>query len=50
MLAPHLPADQVGPAGDRFRALYPEHAVSGIPVLPGAHEALAAVRRSGAGS
>ena len=45
MLAPHLPADQVGPAGDRFRALYPEHAVPDIPVLPGAHEALAAVRR-----
>ena len=44
MLAPHLPADQVGPAGDRFRALYPEHAVADIPVLPGAHEALAAVR------
>jgi pyridinium-3,5-biscarboxylic acid mononucleotide sulfurtransferase len=45
ILAPHLPADQVGPAGDRFRALYPEHAVADIPVLPGAHEALAAVRR-----
>ena len=44
LLAPYLPADQVGPAGDRFRALYPEHAVAGIPALPGAHEALAAVR------
>jgi uncharacterized protein len=45
ILAPHLPADQVGPAGDRFRALYPDHAVLDTPVLPGAHEALAAVRR-----
>jgi uncharacterized protein len=47
ILAPHLADDQVGPAGDRFRALYPEHAVADIPVLPGAHEALAAVRRHG---
>ena len=45
MLAPHLPANQVGPAGDRFRALYPDHAIADIPVLPGAYEALAAVRR-----
>jgi len=43
-LALYLPAEQVEPAGDRFRALYPEHAVPGIPVLEGAHEALAAVR------
>ena len=27
ILAPHLPAEQLGPAGDRFRALYPDHAV-----------------------
>ena len=46
ILAPHLPAEAGRPlAGDRFRALYPEHAVADIPVLPGAHEALAAVRR-----
>ncbi len=44
MLEPHLPAEQVVPAGDRFRALYPDHAVVGVPVLKGAHEALAAVR------
>ena len=44
LLAPHLPAEAVGPAGDRFRALYPEHAVASVPALPGAHEALAAVR------
>ena len=47
MLEPHLPAEAVGPAGDRFRALYPEHAIETVPVLPGAHEALAAVRRHG---
>lgn len=45
LLAPHLPADAVGPAGDRFRALYPDHSIESVPVLPGAHDALAAVRR-----
>jgi uncharacterized protein len=44
LLEPHLGVDAVEAAGDRFRALYPDHAVAGIPVLPGAHEALAAVR------
>ncbi len=47
MLAGHLAADVVGPAGDRFRELYPEHAVLPVPVLSGAHEALGAVRRHG---
>lgn len=47
MLAPYLPADQLGPAGDRFRALYPEYAIAATPALPGAHEALAAVRSRG---
>jgi uncharacterized protein len=45
LLAPHLAADAIGPAGDRFRALYPDHAVVGTPTLPGAHEAIEAVRR-----
>jgi pyridinium-3,5-biscarboxylic acid mononucleotide sulfurtransferase len=45
LLAEHLPPDQIGPAGDRFRALYPDHAVAPVPVFPGAHEAIAAVRR-----
>ncbi|HEX5860356.1 MAG TPA: HAD hydrolase-like protein [Nocardioides sp.] len=45
MLADHLPAEAVAAAGDRFRTLYPHHAVARIGVLPGAHEALAAVRR-----
>jgi uncharacterized protein len=45
LLAPYLPAEAVGPAGDRFRELYPGYAIAGTPALPGAHEALAAVRR-----
>jgi phosphoglycolate phosphatase-like HAD superfamily hydrolase len=45
MLAGHLAEEAVGPAGDRFRELYPQHAVATVPVLHGAHEALAAVRR-----
>ncbi|GAB3015665.1 hydrolase [Nocardioides flavus (ex Wang et al. 2016)] len=47
LLAPHLPPEQVGPAGDRFRALYPDHAITTVPVLPGAHEAFEAVRAHG---
>jgi phosphoglycolate phosphatase-like HAD superfamily hydrolase len=47
MLAPYLPADQVAAAGDRFRALYPEHAIASVPLLPGAAAAIAAVRRHG---
>ena len=47
MLAPYLPSEAVGPAGDRFRALYPDHAIASVPLLPGAAEALAAVRERG---
>jgi uncharacterized protein len=45
LLAPHLAAEAVAPAGDRFRELYLDHAITSVPALPGAHEALAAVRR-----
>ena len=45
LLAPHLAEEAVGPAGDRFRALYPDHAIAPVPALPGAHEAIEAVRR-----
>jgi uncharacterized protein len=45
LLEPHLAPEAVGPAGERFRALYPAHAITNVPVLPGTHEALAAVRR-----
>ncbi|MCW2787385.1 MAG: Haloacid dehalogenase domain protein hydrolase [Marmoricola sp.] len=44
LLAPHLPADAIEAAGDRFRALYPLHAVPPTPTLPGVVEALASVR------
>ena len=47
LLAPYLPADRIPAAGERFRALYPDHAITTVPVLPGAHEAIAAVRRLG---
>ncbi|MGH8967908.1 MAG: HAD hydrolase-like protein, partial [Actinomycetes bacterium] len=45
MLAPYFPAEQLPGLADRFRALYPEHAIPVIEALEGAHEALAAVRR-----
>jgi uncharacterized protein len=44
MLAPYLPAEDIAAAGDRFRALYPEHAIAATPALPGVGGALAAVR------
>ncbi|GAA4674047.1 HAD family hydrolase [Nocardioides nanhaiensis] len=47
LLAGHLSPERIGAAGDRFRALYPEHAVTPVPALPGAHEAFAAVRERG---
>ena len=47
LLAPYLEAEAVGAAGDRFRALYPDHAIASTPAFAGAHEALAAVRRHG---
>ncbi len=45
VLGPYLAPEAVGPAGDRFRALYPDHAIANVPVMAGAHDALAAVRR-----
>ena len=47
MLAPHLAPEAIGPAIDRFRELYVDHSITPVPVLAGAHEALAAVRRHG---
>ncbi|MEV5002344.1 HAD family hydrolase [Nocardioides sp. LML1-1-1.1] len=47
LLEPYLDAERIPAAGDRFRALYPDHAITSVPVLPGAHDALAAVRRRG---
>lgn len=47
LLAEHLAEDAVAPAGDRFRALYPDHAITPTPAFEGVVEALAAVRRHG---
>jgi phosphoglycolate phosphatase-like HAD superfamily hydrolase len=47
LLEPYLPADRIPAAGDRFRAMYPDHAIANVPALLGAHEALAAVRSRG---
>ena len=43
-LARWFPAERIAEAGDLFRALYPDHAVTTSPALPGVAEALAAVR------
>ncbi|HET6165799.1 MAG TPA: ATP-dependent sacrificial sulfur transferase LarE [Marmoricola sp.] len=45
MLAPYLPEADLAAVTDRFRVLYPEHAVHATPLLAGAVEAIAAVRR-----
>lgn len=47
LLADHLPSDQLAAAGDRFRELYPTHAIAPVQYLPGGEQALAAVRRHG---
>ena len=47
ILAPHLAPEAVAAAGDRFRELYPQHAIGPVSTLAGAVDALAAVRRHG---
>jgi len=47
LIAPYVAADRLAAVGDRFRELYPAYAVETVPVLSGAHEALAAVRAQG---
>ncbi|MGH3362717.1 MAG: HAD hydrolase-like protein, partial [Nocardioides sp.] len=44
-LAAHLPEDRVEAAVHRFRELYPGLAISSVPLLPGAADAIADVRR-----
>ncbi|WP_073254001.1 HAD family hydrolase [Cryptosporangium aurantiacum] len=46
-LANWFPAEQVPAMVERYRALYPDHAITPSVALPGAAEALAAVRRLG---
>jgi pyridinium-3,5-biscarboxylic acid mononucleotide sulfurtransferase len=47
LLAPHFPAHRIDALVDAFREHYPDHAIVPTQVLPGAHEALDAVRRHG---
>ncbi len=47
MLRPHLAEEAIRPAVDRFRELYPDHAIASVAAMAGAHEAIAAVRRHG---
>ncbi|MEU3841998.1 haloacid dehalogenase-like hydrolase [Streptomyces sp. NPDC028635] len=46
-LANWFPADEVAEVADLYRAMYPTYAVAATPALPGAREAIAAVRRAG---
>lgn len=46
-LAPYVDAAHLPAAIARFRVLYVDHAIAPVPVLPGAHEALAAVHDRG---
>ena len=45
ILGPHLPAELIPGAVDRFREIYPKTAVGPTPAFPGVAAALAAVRR-----
>lgn len=45
LFAGHLAEDAIAAAGDRFRELYPTHAITSVPALAGAHDAISAVRR-----
>ena len=46
-LANWFPAERIAAMGDRYRALYPDHAIAPTPAMPGALEAVAAVREAG---
>ena len=42
-----FPEERIEAVAERFRQLYPDHAVAPSPALPGAREAVEAVRRAG---
>ncbi|MFJ6935287.1 HAD family hydrolase [Streptomyces sp. NPDC101132] len=46
-LANWFPADRLEAAADRYRAIYPTHAIAATPAMPGALAAVAAVRELG---
>lgn len=39
-----FPAERIATAGDEYRQLYPDHAITPTPALPGAAESFAAIR------
>lgn len=46
-LAHWFPREELAAVGERYRALYPDHAIRPTRIMPGAREALDAVRRAG---
>lgn len=46
-LANWFPADVVAATADRYREIYPTHAITPTPALPGARESVAAIRERG---
>jgi len=46
-LANWFPAERIAEMGERYRALYPDHAIAPTPAMRGALEAVAAVRAAG---
>ncbi len=46
-LAFWFPEDRIQEMGDRYREIYPTYAITPTPALPGAREAVAAVRAAG---
>lgn len=46
-LANWMPAERIPEMGERYRALYPDHAIAPTPAMPGALDAVAAVRAAG---
>lgn len=47
LLAPHLAPEAIAGSIDRFRTLYADHAITTVPLLPGAAAAVSAVREAG---
>ncbi|MEU1626839.1 HAD family hydrolase [Streptomyces sp. NPDC020096] len=46
-LANWFPAEEIAEVADRYRALYIDHAIAPTPAMPGAREAMDAVRQAG---
>ncbi|KOV32378.1 haloacid dehalogenase [Streptomyces sp. H021] len=46
-LARWFPEDEIPAMADRYREIYPDHAIEPTPAMPGAREAVAAVRAMG---